>query len=387
MLFEQLQKELQIRYENDNMRSLKPAHFHFNNIFIDNKAYLNLSSNDYLSINSRCDLKDEFIEKYKDNKNFYFSSSSSRLLTGHFEIYEEFEHEIGSLFNKKALYLNSGFDANVGAISTLFNDKCLLLADKLVHASMIDGFMQSKAKFARFLHNDIESLHKEILKNKDKYESIIILVESVYSMDGDIAPLLDIVKLKKQYKNVYLYVDEAHSFGIYGNNLGLCHELNILDDVDFLLITLGKAFASCGAVFFSNKIVIDYLINHQRSFIFTTALAPVNVLFSHFILQKLKMGEFKDSAKRLLSISKYIRDTIKDTGQDVISLSQIIPFMTYTNERATAAYNFFLNKGIYAKPIKYPTVLKDKSRLRLSLCASLKDSEVELIANTIKEFK
>ena len=385
--YDNLLAYLQSCKANFNFRSLKNTYQ--KDKLIDTKTPLdliNLSSNDYLGLGHDSNLVKDFLSTInvdEDSKgSYYFSSSSSRLLTGQFEIYKEFEDHIKELYGKEALFINSGYDANTGVISTLFDKDTLILADKKSHASIIDGMLQSKAKSMRFAHNDVDHLKSLINKYGKDYKTIVVITESIFSMDGDIAPLSDFVLLKKEYDNVLLYVDEAHSFGLYENGLGLCHSLLIKDDIDFVLFTLGKGFGSCGSVFMCNKVVKDYLINCMRAFIFTTAIPPINLCYSLYLLKRFK--DFAPRYERLRAISQKVIETIDECGFKSPSKSQIIPIILGSNEKAIKASEYFIKKGFYALPIRYPTVPKNEARLRLSLSSMLQDDDINNLCSLIK---
>ena len=189
---------------------------------------LNLSSNDYLGLASRQDLQEEFQASTQDR--FYpYSSSSSRLLTGNFSVYTKLEKQIARSFDREAaLIFNSGYHANTGILPALADKQTLLLADKLVHASIIDGILLSGSPFLRYRHNDYDQLERLVQKNACQYETIIILTESIFSMDGDVADLNRLIAIKRQYPNILLYVDEAHAIGARGKTgLGIAAEQGV----------------------------------------------------------------------------------------------------------------------------------------------------------------
>lgn len=199
-----------------NLRSLPDIVHRGKWIEKEGQTMLNLSSNDYLGLSSRQDLRDEFIEQLQES-GLPFSSSSSRLLTGNFMVYTELEELMANRFGREAaLLFNSGYHANTGILPALTDKQSLILADKLVHASIIDGILLSGAPYQRYRHNDYEHLEQLLAKYVHAYEQIIIVTESIFSMDGDIADLGRLVSLKKRYPNVWLYVDEAHAIGVRG---------------------------------------------------------------------------------------------------------------------------------------------------------------------------
>ena len=231
-------------------------------IMRENRKMLNMSSNDYLGLASNENLRQSFLQQYGDNFPA-FTSSSSRLLTGNFPVYTDLEQLIAQCFQREsALLFNSGYHANLGILPALTTTKSLILADKLVHASMIDGIRLSQCEFFRYRHNDYEHLKSLLEKNARKFDRTFIVTESVFSMDGDVVDLNYLVQLKKQFPNTYLYVDEAHAIGVYGKNgLGIAERANVIADIDLLVGTFGKALASMGAYVVCDQILKECLIN------------------------------------------------------------------------------------------------------------------------------
>jgi len=341
-------------------------------------SMVNLSSNDYLGLNDDESLWSQFREVYEFST-AKMSSCSSRLLTGNHSAYRNFEKSLDELFghNKHSLVYPSGYHANIGILPALMGKNDLIVADKLSHASLIDGMMLGKAKVERFSHNDMTHLRKILEKNRGDFEECIIVTESIFSMDGDVAPLREMVDLKKEF-NAMLYVDEAHAFGVRGENgEGVCGEMGILDDIDVLVATLGKAIASSGAFCMVSDVVRQYLINRSRSVIFTTGLAPVNVAWSEFIVRKLP--EMQCLRENLSSTAKAFSDML-----GVASDSQIVPYVTGSNESAVAMAKILRDGGFYVLPIRYPTVPQGKARLRFSLKANMNIGQLKDVVSILK---
>ena len=391
-LYQKMQELLDNNRKLGQLRTVKPKSQCGTKIIVDSHEYVNLSSNDYLGLASDLNLAFEFLSDvlHKDNNNklnadIRMSSSGSPLLTGAHLSYVDAENAMEELFNKKALFFNSGFSANSGVISALATENNLIIADKLAHASIIDGMMTAKGKCLRYAHNDYAHLEKLLNAHADKCDSVIIVTEAVFSMDGDSCDLKKLVELKHKFHNVYLYVDEAHSFCLYSDNgAGLCHLNQVTDEIDFILTTFGKGLGSQGACILCNETACDYLINTSRSLIFSTALSPLAFAHANFMVKYMQMRN--DLRERLHSISSYIHNTLNESGYENVSQSQIIPVLTYENEKAVKACEFFKEHGFYAMPIRHPTVPKGKARLRLSLTASLSDDQVEQLKDTIKAF-
>lgn len=353
-------------------------------IIVDNTEYVNLSSNDYIGLGSNLEVSQDFLSNLPKDA-LRQSSSGSPLLTGAHPSYQRATDAMEKLFHKSALFFDSGFAANSGTIEALATPNNLIIADKLSHASIIEGMMTAKGKTMRFAHNNITHLKTLLDKFSKDFDSVIIATEAIFSMDGDGAPLKELVEIKHQYDNVYLYVDEAHSFCLYNDNgAGLCAKYGITEDVDFILTTFGKGLGSQGACMLCNEIAKNYLINTARSLIFSTALSPY--AFAHIAYMVEYMQKRNDLRQRLHTITHAIHETLNEVNLENVSVSQIIPILTYENEKALEACQFFKENGFYAMPIRHPTVPKGQARLRLSLSANLTDSEVNKLQETIKAF-
>ena len=273
MILDSINQELLVLKEKKNYRSLPTLIHDGREVILNGQRMLNLSSNDYLGLANDVSLREEFL-KTMTPETFLPTSSSSRLLTGNFSDYQALEQQLATMFGaESALIFNSGYHANTGILPAVSNAQTLILADKLVHASLIDGIRLSSAKCIRYRHNDASQLQRLVSENHNLYAQIIIVTESIFSMDGDKADLCALVRLKKSYSNVLLYVDEAHAFGVRGEKgLGCAEEQDCINDIDFLVGTFGKAIASAGAYIVCRQVIREYLINKMRTFIFTTAI-------------------------------------------------------------------------------------------------------------------
>ena len=370
---EQMQQELQELKEKSNLRKLPAITHEGRNVIVDGQRMLNLSSNDYLGLANDRKLRQEFRETLT-TETFLPTSSSSRLLTGNFSIYDRLEQQLADDFGTEAaLTFNSGYHANTGILPAVSNTHTLILADKLVHASLIDGIRLSAAKCIRYRHNEYNQLERLLQVNHSEYERIIVVTESIFSMDGDEADLRELVRLKKQYPNVLLYVDEAHAFGVRGQRgLGCAEEQDCINDIDFLVGTFGKALASAGAYIVCRKVIREYLINKMRTFIFTTALPPVTVQWTSFMLERL--AGFRQR-----------REALRNKGYDCPSTSHIVPLITGESCVAIRKAEELQRKGFYALPVRPPTVPEGTSRIRFSLTAEIRESEMEKLINEISK--
>ena len=345
-------------------------------IMRENRKMLNMSSNDYLGLASNENLRQSFLQQYADNFPS-FTSSSSRLLTGNFPVYTDLEQLIAQRFQRESVLLfNSGYHANLGILPALTTTKSLILADKLVHASMIDGIRLSQCEFFRYRHNDYEHLKSLLEKNAGKFDRTFIVTESVFSMDGDVADLNYLAQLKTQFPNTYLYVDEAHAIGVYGKNgLGIAEQANVIADIDLLVGTFGKALASMGAYVVCDQILKECLINQMRPLIFSTALPPFNVAWTHFIFERLP--QFSKERTHLEQLSAFLRQEVEHRTQIMPSQTCIVPYILGENDATLTKAKDLQEQGYYCLPIRPPTVPKDTSRIRLSLTADMTMDEVK----------
>lgn len=341
-------------------------------IYQGSQKLLNMSSNDYLGVGADEEIARQFTSTFKGN----LGSGSSRLLTGNTNLYFELENLIAKSFGKdKALIFNSGYHTNVGVFSALLTKKSVVFSDKLNHASIIDGLRLSGNDFYRYRHLDYENLELLLEKHSADYENIIIASESVFSMDGDVADIKKLVEIKKKY-NAILIIDEAHAFGVFGKTgLGVCEQSGCVDDVDLIVATFGKSIGSYGGFAVGNEVLIDYLINKSRSFIFSTVIPEICVAFSKFVIETILPFTY---AKRLLLLENAanLRQKMLDNGVETRGSSQIVPVILGENEKAVKMSEQLIDKGYYLLPIRHPTVPKGSARLRLSLTAAMTPDEI-----------
>ena len=364
-----------------NLRGLPGIELDGKWIHLDEKKMLNLSSNDYLGIASDQKMRQDFLSN-PDIDKAIFSSSSSRLLTGNYPVYQKVEHLLTDLYKKEsALVFSSGYHMNMGILPAIADKNTLILADKLVHASIIDGIRISSAQCIRYRHQDYRQLEELLDKHHAGFRSMIIVTESIFSMDGDVSPLPLLVQLKKKYPNTFLYVDEAHAVGVRGlNGLGIAEEEDCIPEIDFLCGTFGKAFASMGGFVVCSKIFRDYLINRMRTFIFTTALPPIQLEWSFFVLNQ--MINMKEERMWLRKSSQKVKEALEGKGFTSTSSSHILPVVIGDSKETILKAGEMQRKGFYMLPVRPPTVPKGTSRLRISLTAGITSAELnQLIQN------
>lgn len=346
---------------------------------------IDMLSNDYLGLAAESEkYMEEFRQRFPDAG---FSSSASRLLSRSNKYHNLLEHKLEKLYGHPALLLNSGYHANVGIIQALAIPGTLFLADKLVHASAIDGLRLSGADYKRFPHNDIGKLKKLLELNHDLYERIVIIVESVYSMDGDFAPLKDIVKLKKHYPKMLLFVDEAHGFGTLGERgLGLSEQLGLIKDIDIIIGTLGKAAASAGSFAITSPLMKSYLVNSCRSFIFSTAISPAQAAWSLLMVEKMVDMAGRREHLRELSM-ELIGQLDRRLNIETISRSHIVPIIVGDAIEALKMAEYLRDHGFDCMAIRKPTVATGSERLRISLNASLTIKDITRLVSTLKQYR
>lgn len=355
-----------------NLRHIPSAH-----TSAGRERVIDLSSNDYLGLASRPELQARFMEEAL-NREIPFTSSASRLLAGRQTEYASLEELLAGLYGRPALLFNSGYHANTGLVSALASEPgTLILADRLVHASIIDGITLSRAPFSRFRHNDINHLERLIERDGGHSRRILVVVESVYSMDGDSVDLDALTEIKRRHPQVILYVDEAHAFGVEGERgLGLCRSHKGYDDIDVVVGTFGKACASMGAFVVMNKPMRDYALNRSRSFIFSTALPPVQTAWTEFMIRNIL--EMDSERAHLKALGRRFSERLG------LPSGHIIPVMAGNPVKAVAMSEALLASGFKVLPIRVPTVPPGTDRLRVSLTASLGMDDIERFADALQ---
>ncbi|WP_180169402.1 8-amino-7-oxononanoate synthase [Acinetobacter sp. YH12021] len=351
-----------------NFRQFRSNQQQGKTIEIQQQQMLNLSSNDYLGLAADLRLREQFFDE-TPNAQRLMSASSSRLLTGNFPAYEQLEATLTQLFHgRAALLFNSGYHMNIGILPALADAKTLILADKLVHASMIDGIRLSSAKYLRYRHNDLAHLQQLLMQYHadDNYERIIVVTESIFSMDGDETDLAALVALKQQFAKVMLYVDEAHAIGVRGQQgLGCAELYDVIDAIDFLVGTFGKAVASVGGYLICDPIIRDYLINRMRPLIFSTAQPPICMAWTQFMLNQIV--HMQTQRQHLAALSLYMQQGIQAKGFTCPSTSQIVPVIIGDSTATVSKAQQLQTAGFYVMPVRPPTVPQGSSRLRICL--------------------
>ena len=305
-----------------------------------------------------------------------FGAGASRLVCGNFDEHAALEAELAVYKNAEAaLLFSTGYMANVGIISALVGREDVVLCDRLVHASILDGIVLSRAGMKRYPHNDMVEL-KNVLESVKRARRRLIVTESVFSMDGDTAPLEELAALAKKY-DAWLMVDEAHAVGVFGKSgAGMVEEFGIMDKIDIQMGTLSKAAGSFGAYAAGSRTLFDYLVNTARSGIFSTALPPSVAAAGREALRLMSREPWR--RERVRSLAVVLRQELKRLGLDVKDgITPIIPVMVGDADRAVRWSKALLNEGVFVSAIRPPTVPAGTARLRVTVTAAHTDEDLE----------
>jgi 8-amino-7-oxononanoate synthase len=379
---ERMKRELGELEQQDRYRVLPPVTARMRkHIELDGRRLMNLSSNDYLGLGDERTLLAGYLDQCIE-KGYAFTSSSSRLLVGNHPLYGKLEQSLAGLYGREsALVFNSGYHANIGILPALCGRHDLVLSDRLNHASIIDGMKIADGSSQRFRHRDYDHLEELLASAEGRYRQVFIISESVFSMDGDLADLPRLVELKNRFGAV-LVIDEAHGAGVFGERgLGLCEEAGAVQDIDIIIGTFGKAFASTGAYAVMDSLYREYLVNTMRPFIFTTALPPAILGWSLLTLEK--QVSMSEDRKHLLQLSARLRDALAERGFEVPGESHIVPVITGSNERAVSLAARLRDSGFLCLPVRPPTVPENRARIRLSLRSILDWEDISTLPGLI----
>lgn len=346
---------------------------------LDGREVVHFSSNDYLGLASEPWLHEAAAQAASK---YGWGSGASRLISGNQPPHEELEAALArSKKTEAALAFSCGFATAVGTVPALVGRDDVILLDKLCHACLVDGARLSQATLRVFPHNDVDKLASHLRWARQKFprSRILILVESVYSMDGDLAPLREIVEAKNRY-GAFLLVDEAHGVGVLGpEGRGLVAELGLQNEVEVQMGTLGKALGSAGGYIAGSAILIDWLINRARSFIFSTAPPAAQAAAATAALQWLETPEGRSRLAKLDSL-RTLWGTIHAS---LPPSSAIIPIPLGPEEEALRAAEYLLKNGCFVPAVRYPTVPKGAARLRLTLTARHSPAHLQQVAALI----
>jgi 8-amino-7-oxononanoate synthase len=346
-------------------------------IKVGGKTFLNFSSNDYLGLASDPILKEAAIHAIEK---FGAGAGASRLICGSLAPFHELEETLAAFKKTEAaLTFSSGYTTAIGTICALIGKNDIIILDKFVHASIVDASRLSGAKLRIFDHNDLNDLDK-ILKwarsqIANRKSQILIITESIFSMDGDAAPLREIVALKEKY-GAWLMVDEAHATGLFGKNRrGLAEELGVSEQFEIQMGTLGKALGASGGYICGSRALVDFLVNRARSFIFSTAPVPAAAAAATAAIQFIQSKPGESRRNLLWQRVKQFKPKFE---------SAIIPIILGEENKTLEAAAKLREKNIFIPAIRYPTVARGQARLRVTLTAAHSANDVSELIRALK---
>jgi len=384
----ELEQRLNLLREQNLLRELRrvdsPQSPH---IKIGGKTFLNFSSNDYLGLANDPILKDAALRAIKQ---FGSGSGASRLLCGSLAPFHELEEALAQFKKTQAaLTFSSGYATALGAIGALPGKNDVIILDKLVHACIVDAAKLSGAKIRVFAHNDLTDLKEKLFWARNfksatgnRQPAILIVTESIFSMDGDSAPLREMVELKNKF-GAWLMVDEAHATGIFGKNgRGLADELGVSDQIEVQMGTLGKALGSSGGYICGSRALIDFLVNRARSLIFSTTPVPASAAAATAAIRFVQSREGEARRKILRERADKLNRKLKI--QNSKFQSAIIPIIIGDEIKAIQAADKLREQNIFVPAIRFPSVARGAARLRLTVSAAHSADDISQLIRALK---
>lgn len=350
--------------------------------FLEKKPVTLFCSNDYLALSFDKELRKAAARFIENNG---LGSGAARLISGTRPLHLEFERRLAQFLGKeKALLYSSGYLANLGVLSALLGENDLIVMDKLSHASLIDAARLSGARLRVYPHGNLERLD-EILTTEQNAPKKAIVTDSVFSMDGDKAPLKQLIGIKKKH-GAFLVLDEAHGFGVFGaGGRGAAEAERILVEVDIYIGTLSKAMGLVGGFVAGESKLIDFLINRSRTFIYDTALPEVIPAIGLLALEKIKEGTLR---RKLWANIEKVRIILSDLGFTLSDeKSPIIPVILGEEVKALETSQALLDQGLLIPAVRYPTVAKGKARLRITVSAVHSDEDIKKLKAALERLK
>ncbi len=346
-----------------------------NRVKVDGREMIMVGSNNYLGlINHPKVMKaaQQAIERYG------VATCGSRFLNGTLDIHVELEEKLAEFMKKEAaLTFSTGFQTNLGIISTIAGKGDSIITDRMVHASIIDACRLSFATVYKYKHNDMKDLER-VLSSLDKKSGKLIVVDGVFSMEGDLANLPEIVKLAKKF-DAKVMVDDAHGIGVMGRNgRGTAEHFGVEEDIDLIMGTFSKSFASLGGFVAGEKKVISYIKHHARSLIFSASITPASVATVLATLEVIKNEP--ERREKLWQITKKMKSGFEEMGYNTgETQTPIIPVIIGNDELAFMLWRLLREEGIFTNPVIYPAVPKEQSLIRTSYSATHTDEELETV--------
>ncbi len=337
-------------------------------------------SNNYLGLTTHPKVKEAAC---KATDHFGTSCTGSRFLNGTLEFHEQLEHELADWVGKEAaLVFSTGMQANLGAVSAIVGSKDIVILDKDDHASIVDGARLSYGKIERFRHNDMDHLER-VLKSLPEDNGKLIVVDGLFSMEGDLAPLPEIVPLAKKY-GARLMVDDAHAMGVIGNGHGTSHHFNVTSDVDLIMSTFSKSFASLGGFIAGDEDIVHYIKHFARSLIFSASIPPGNAAAALASLQV--MREEPERIERVNQIGEKMRKGFTDLGFNIgSSVTPVIPIIIGSDEKTFMTWKLLFDAGVFVNPVISPAVAPGRQLLRTSYMATHTDEQLDQVLETFEK--
>ena len=356
-------------------------------ILFGGKPCLNFSSNDYLGLAQHPALREAVVRSATD---WGAGAGASRLVCGSLSPHHDLEEELAAFKGTQAaLAFSTGYAAAVGTVTALVGKNDVVIVDKLVHASCVDGARLSGAKLRVFRHNDLAELETRLQwaaaqRTAQRARRILVITESVFSMEGDLAPLRDIVELKERF-GAWLMVDEAHATGLYGaGRTGLVEEFQLADRIEVQFGTLGKALGAAGGYVAGSQPLIDLLVNRARSFVFSTAPVPAQCAAAHAALALVKSDEGEVLRQRCWANVDSTKTAIVEAGWRLRpAQSPILPLIIGDEKRAVQCSLTLREQGVFVPAIRYPTVARGEARLRLTVTTSHSPEDIQVLGRVL----
>lgn len=331
-------------------------------------------SNNYLGLTTHPKVKEAAC---KATEHFGTSCTGSRFLNGTLEFHEQLERELADWVGKEAaLVFSTGMQTNLGTVSAIVGIKDIVVLDKDDHASIVDGARLSYGKIERYRHNDMNHLER-VLKSLPEDSGKIIIVDGLFSMEGDLAPLPEIIPLAKKY-GARLMVDDAHGMGVMGGGHGTSHHFGVTKDVDLIMSTFSKSFASLGGFIAGDSDVVHYIKHFARSLIFSASIPPGNAAAALAALQV--MREEPERIERVNQIGERMRRGFKELGFDIgSSETPVIPILIGSDEKTFLTWKLLFDAGVFVNPVISPAVSPGRQLLRTSYMATHTDDQLDTV--------
>ncbi|WP_370280176.1 8-amino-7-oxononanoate synthase [Pontibacterium sp.] len=382
MSFDQLRDELTARKDQSLYRQRRMLESpQAPEVQVDGQNYLAFCSNDYLGLANHPDV----IKALKEGADRYgVGGGASHLVNGHSQAHHELEEALAEFTGRpRALLFSTGYMANLGAVNALLDKRDAVFEDRINHASLLDAGLLSGARFQRYLHNDAQSLEQKLTRSEARRK--LVVTDGVFSMDGDIAELPEICQTAKQH-DAWVMVDDAHGFGCVGKGGRGCVEHFGLgqDDVQVLVGTLGKAFGTSGAFVAGSEELIETLVQHARTYIYTTSMPPAVAMATLTSLKILRDEEWR--REKLAALIKQFRDGCEQLGLELMdSPTPIQPIMVGDSAEAMRMSAAIEAEGIFIGAIRPPTVPQGSARLRVTFSASHTEAQVTRLLDVLEK--